>query len=117
MKIDPYGECLQCGKSLDGGDMLEQMSKLEIYFGRTEAYIKRKASEYFGYNEERKRRFTHLISNKLPHSSQVLFTCPFCKATFEEAKDETIKVYKNLYDARSKTAIPLRVITEESERP
>jgi len=116
LKLDPYGNCPQCEKSWDGGDILEEMKKLEIYFGRTDAYIEKKAESYYGYSQTHKRRFSHLMTNRLPHSSLAHYTCPYCKSTFEESsKTNSIIVYKNIYDARNKAATPVRVISEEPE--
>lgn len=86
------GYCPKCKTSWDGGDVLEELNKLERLKHLNENEIKRIAEE-LGWTEENGKRFSKLISFQLPmnhpnYSDEIeYYLCPCCKTTFEQKKD------------------------------
>lgn len=78
--IDLYGKCPNCKATWDGGDILEELKKLDIHMGRPEKEILELAS-HFGYTKENKKRFTRVIHNEIrgEHDGVSFTQCPLCK--------------------------------------
>lgn len=90
-KITAKGFCPKCKISWDGGDILEELGKLERLKHLNENEIKTMAEE-LGWTKDNEKRFTKLVFFQLPINHPQYFDeidyylCPGCRATFEQKR-------------------------------
>lgn len=83
--IDRYGECPNCQVSWDGGNILQEMIKLDILIGETYENILSMANKNYGYTVENQKRFSNLISRELKDETKtIVYQCPECRQVFNE---------------------------------
>lgn len=101
--IDRNGECPNCEEDWDGGDMFEQLKRLDIFvLDHKEA---EKAAMKYGWTPENAKRFSHVISlqfstNEVNNTSRVydFIECPQCRHVFNI---ETGQEFMNKNEARN----------------
>lgn len=86
-QLDKYGLCPNCKTSWDGGDILEEVTKLDVYIHKTYKELASIAENY-GWTEFNKIRFTRLSTTI--RADKTLYTCPEirCAHVFDEEGNE-----------------------------
>lgn len=85
--LDKYSDCPNCHFNWDGGNMLETLSKLDIFSGKSITELRQIASTY-GWTPENQARFSNVIIITLGVAPLVpeeitFYQCPGCKYIFE----------------------------------
>lgn len=75
--INRHGSCPNCEKGWDGGDILEELKKMDVFRGKTDQEMLQIASNY-GYTESNPVRFTRLGTIELPLDKRYFWECPHC---------------------------------------
>lgn len=78
--LNKHGNCPNCEGNLDGGDVLQTISALSCFQGKSDTELKQIAGDNYGYTESNKTRFTKLISiePKGEHEGKAFWKCPHC---------------------------------------
>lgn len=90
--FDKYAGCPNCGHNLDGGDIYEVLSKLDIHINKSPAELIKLASNY-GWTQVNEARFTNAIGIILGKSPEMpddmgFYQCPSCKHVFSAMTGE-----------------------------
>jgi len=93
--VDKHASCPNCGKKWDGGDALENLSKLDVFFNKSKKEMD-KVAAMMGYSEHNKSRFTRVIVHE--KEEVVLLECPYCNHLFNA---ETAEEYASMMDFNS----------------
>ena len=93
-KIDKLGECPNCGKSWDDGDILENLNRMSV-FTHTYPPTMKKVAAAMGYSEDNKTHFSSVIVHQF--DGKTLYECPriSCKHVFNI---ETGEEYTSLFE-------------------
>jgi hypothetical protein len=86
--IDKHGKCPCCRFNLDGGDIRENLSKMDVFHHKGEEVITAMAQSY-GWNEEKPTRFTKLVSRDLGPDG-LFWRCPFCGYTVDQKTGDRV---------------------------
>lgn len=107
---DKYGKCPNCNIGLDGGDVYQELSKLDLFTNMSQKEMEKFAGD-FGWERGNSKRFTRLIACTI--DGHILYRCPnpSCGYYFD---GDTGFPYENLEDFRDR--IPTVYTAEEFSR-
>jgi hypothetical protein len=96
--VDRSGRCPCCNENWDGGDILEQLSKLDIFFMIPKEA--KKMAEKYGWTEWEKKRFSNVIGVEFEKHLQKtnMVQCPKCRHVFNVV---TGQHFRSLNEARN----------------
>ena len=100
--LNRYGQCPVCEFGWDAGDILEVISQLDVFKGKTRQELIQIARENYGYSEVNPTRFTALNNIELRHAGRSFWQCPKCSTVWDKTTNEQ---YKNLAVALGGVAI------------
>lgn len=90
-QFDKWGQCPNCEKGWDGGDIFEVLQTLDVFRGKSKQEILNIAAVNYGYTEANKTRFTRLVSIE-PISTSVkprfFWQCPHCGHVWDKFTSE-----------------------------
>jgi pyrrolidone-carboxylate peptidase len=87
--LDRLGNCPNCGAKWDGGDVMEQLSKLDTLTHVNEDEIK-KLARSMGWTEENKTRFTKLMVKD--YRDSIVLVCLNCGTGYSAVTGEKITI-------------------------
>lgn len=90
--INRHGSCPNCEKGWDGGDILEELKKMDVFKAKTDQEMLQIASNY-GYTTSNPLRFTKLETIEMPIEQRNFWRCPHCLHVWDKI---TNKHYVNL---------------------
>lgn len=88
--LDRHGNCPNCKKSWDGGDIYDYLYNLDINMSKTAQDIEKMASLY-GWTPENKKKFSRVRVIEVTINNQytdVYFECPDCHKAFNSTTSE-----------------------------
>ena len=91
-KLDRNGYCPVCKTNWDNGDILEELSKLDLYSSKTHKEMLEIASNY-GYSVDKPNRFSKLLIVEIRENNTSYCECPSCKHIWDVS---TGKHYNNI---------------------
>ena len=99
--IDRHGSCPNCEKGWDGGDILEELGKLDVFKGSKSPQQLMQIAALYGYTETNRTRFTKLLTREFPqYNSRAFWQCPHCFHVWDK---QTNFHYINLNQALGKS--------------
>lgn len=82
--INRHGQCPNCEHGWDGGDIVQELSKLDLFKGNSQQEMLKIAGNY-GYTETNPTRFSKLESVELPNmGSSAFWRCPKCRHVWDK---------------------------------
>jgi rubredoxin len=103
-QLNRYGQCPVCEFGWDSGDILEVISQLGVFKGKTRIELLQIARDNYGYSEANPTRFTALnnIELKGEYDGKSFWQCPKCSTVWDKTTNEQ---FKNLAIALGKNKI------------
>lgn len=91
--INRFGQCPVCEFGWDAGDILEVISNLNVFQGKTKSEILQVAKENYGYSPANPTRFTALnnIELKGDYEGRNFWQCPKCATVWDKTTNEQFK--------------------------
>lgn len=101
--LDKHGNCPACGRDWNGGDVLEEISKIELLINTTDKELVT-AAESFGWETENKVRFSKVKTIQI--EDKTYFQCHNirCGTIFDA---ETGERYESMYDIKQVAKYPM----------
>lgn len=75
--INRFGSCPHCEIGWDGGDILQELKKMDVFKGKTDQEMMQMAAQY-GYTESNRIHFSKLEGIELPAYGRAFWRCPKC---------------------------------------
>jgi hypothetical protein len=137
--IDLHGRCpnKECNDNWDGGDILEQLGKIEAYSSMGYNDLVKLAEQSYGYTQENKKRFSRTIAirfvpsvakdsyNEYLHTAEAASSmknspdyiqCPKCRKVYDIKTGEEFNSIPEAKSAFMGIDIPRRKVEEERKR-
>lgn len=93
MKIDKLGLCPNCNESWKGEDILDHLSRLDLFSNKTAREIEKVANKY-GWTKENPASFSTTLIHEVDNKTYI--ECPKCMHLFN--MDNKEEEYTNLYN-------------------
>ena len=92
-QLNRHGQCPVCEFGWDAGDMLETLSRLDVFKAKTQKEILQIAQESYGYTETNKLRFSALNSIDLTglKVGAGFWQCPKCGSIWDKITNQYFK--------------------------
>lgn len=119
--LDRYGKCPNCQAEWDGGDILNNLRRLQVLSEKTEEELVNIAFQGFGYQKSNPKNFSRVIAISVvpvepnginPHTTPNLYMCPECRQVWDAL---TGKHYGSLFMAKNKDKYELNSTKSSDE--
>ena len=102
--INRVGNCPNpgCNKSWDGGDIKEEVAKMDVYMFRSAEEIEEIAKNHYGWTPENPKHFSLAIHHSDPSNDIDALECPFCRSVYETETGLFYGTLMNMYKEKTK---------------